>query len=139
MTFRETHLLMQAVRYLCAISRERLSVERPQRKVEVSILFYPEWPAVFLHLPVGRTIRQNNRQPRMELGVATAYRTDCHPPWLARIVNWDGESQDIGRVITVAFGAEDYLDCIGNLEARGVEPLWYINNLDKVRILPILR
>ena len=156
MTFSETHLLVQAVRCLCAISRERLSVERPQSqtipahittgtpsrsrqhnplaktKVEVSIFFYPEWPAVFLHLPVGRTIRQNIEQPRMEFGVATVDRTISASVSLAEVANWNGESQDIGRILITAFGAEDYLDCIKNLQARDIDPLSYINNLDKV-------
>jgi len=51
---------------------------------------------------------------------------------LIKVVNWDGESQDIYWVVTTAFDAEDYLDCIRNLRERGIDPVPYINNLDKV-------
>ncbi|KAF9647762.1 kinase-like protein [Thelephora ganbajun] len=51
---------------------------------------------------------------------------------LMRAANWDGTSQDIDQVLTAAFEAEDYLDCIKNLQARNIDPVLYINNLDKV-------
>jgi len=51
---------------------------------------------------------------------------------LTKIVNWDGTSQDIKQVLTTAFEAKDYLDCIKNLRAQDVDPLSYINSLDKV-------
>ena len=52
--------------------------------------------------------------------------------FLNKIISWDGKSQDIIEALTTAFEAKDYLDCITNLKARGVEPLLYINILDKV-------
>lgn len=59
--------------------------------------------------------------------------------WLNKLISWDGGSQDINQVLTAAFGAGDYLDCIKDLRARGIDPLSYINSLDKVRTLLILR
>ena len=55
------------------------------------------------------------------------------------VANWDGKSQDITQVLATAFEAEDYVDCIKNLQVRGIEPLSYINSLDKVRMFPVLR
>jgi len=54
--------------------------------------------------------------------------------FLMKVANWDGESRDIDQVLTAAFNASDYLDCIKDLQARQIEPLSYINNLDKVRL-----
>jgi len=51
---------------------------------------------------------------------------------LIKIANWDGEFQDIQGVLTTAFDAKDYLDCIKNLRAQNVDPLSYIDSLDKV-------
>ena len=51
---------------------------------------------------------------------------------LKEIANWDGKSQDISRVLTAAFGAKDYLDCIKDLRVIGIDPQSYINSLDKV-------
>ena len=51
---------------------------------------------------------------------------------LKKVAGWDGISEGISEVLTTAFGAEDYLDCVRNLEAHGIEPLSYIDNLDKV-------
>ena len=48
------------------------------------------------------------------------------------IANWDGKSQGIDQVLTALFGTEDYLDCIKNLRARNIDPVAYINSLDKV-------
>ena len=49
-----------------------------------------------------------------------------------KIVNWDETSQDIERALVTALEADDYLDCIKDLKAQGVDPLSYIENLDKV-------
>jgi hypothetical protein len=57
---------------------------------------------------------------------------------LIRVVDWDGTSGDIKQVLTAAFEAEDYLDCIKNLRARNIEPLSYIDSLDKVGSCSIL-
>lgn len=51
---------------------------------------------------------------------------------LAKIVNWDGKSRDIRQTLTDTFDAEDYLSCIKNLKAQDIEPLSYIDSLDKV-------
>ena len=51
---------------------------------------------------------------------------------LIRVANWDGTSRDIKQALTAAFDAKDYLDCIKNLRARNIEPLSYIDSLDKV-------
>ena len=75
----------------------------------------------------------------MKSRVATVDRTISASVPLAKVANWDGESQDFDQILTTAFEAEDYLDCIGNLQARGLDPLSYINNLDKVCIFLILR
>ena len=58
---------------------------------------------------------------------------------LMEIVKWDGVSQvqSIIQTLLDAFKAKDYLDCVGNLEAHGIEPSIYINNLDKVCAPPI--
>jgi hypothetical protein len=58
---------------------------------------------------------------------------------LVKVANWDGESQDIDRVLTTAFEANEYLDCIKNLRALNIEPLSYINGLDKVSSYLILK
>ena len=51
---------------------------------------------------------------------------------LIKVIDWDGESQDIKKTLTTAFEAKDYLDCIKDLRAQNIEPLSYINSLDKV-------
>ena len=50
---------------------------------------------------------------------------------LRKVANWDGQSQ-ISQVLIAAFDADDYLECINNLPARGIKPQLYINSLDKV-------
>ena len=52
--------------------------------------------------------------------------------FLKKVANWDGKTQDIYRTLAAAFEAADYLDCIKNLRARNIDPLSYINSLDKV-------
>jgi hypothetical protein len=66
-----------------------------------------------------------------------ASQTDSASSSLNEIANWDGKSQAIYEVLATAFGARDYLDCIKNLQVRGIDPGSYINNLDKVRSRPI--
>ena len=58
---------------------------------------------------------------------------------LVKIAKWDGISRDIIQALITAFDAEDYPDCIRNLEAQGIKPLLYVNNLDKVYASPIPR
>ena len=57
---------------------------------------------------------------------------------LAKVANWDGKSQDIHQVLVTAFEASDYLDCVKDLRAQNIEPLSYVNSLDKVSSRPIL-
>ena len=62
------------------------------------------------------------------------------PIWLNEVINLDWESPDASHVLTTAFEAEDYLDCIENLRERGIDPISYINSLDKVcKILILIR
>ena len=51
---------------------------------------------------------------------------------LIRVAAWDGTSQDIKQELTSAFDAMDYLDCIKNLRERNIDPVSYINSLDRV-------
>ena len=48
------------------------------------------------------------------------------------VARWDGTSEDINRTLVAAFEAEDYVDCIKNLRAQNIDPLSYIDSLDKV-------
>ena len=52
---------------------------------------------------------------------------------LKEIANWNGKAQDIPRVVAAAFGADDYVECIRNLQEKGIDSGSYINSLDKVR------
>ena len=52
--------------------------------------------------------------------------------FLDEVAQWNESSQDLKKVLTAAFDASDYYDCIANLRARNIEPLLYINNLNKV-------
>jgi hypothetical protein len=82
-------------------------------------------------LPVGRIRYPRNQHPEEDLSPTSIA--------LMKIADWDGTPEDIGQVLTAAFEAEDYLDCINNLWAEGVDPASYINGLDKVRTRPIPR
>ena len=53
-----------------------------------------------------------------------------------KIISWHGKSRDIEQVLITALEADDYLDCIKDLKAQGVDPLSYIENLDKVSPCP---
>lgn len=57
--------------------------------------------------------------------------------FLEQVANWDGKIQDILGALTAAFEAVDYADCIKDLQARGIDPPSYINNLDKVSLYSI--
>lgn len=56
---------------------------------------------------------------------------------LMKVANWDGTSHDIEQVLVAAFDAEDYLDCVKNLQEQSIDPTSYINNLDQVSPSPI--
>lgn len=75
----------------------------------------------------------------MPLGTTTHDRTTSTSILLKKVVNWDGKSQDIYQALTAAFGAKDYLHSIKNLQAHDIEPLSYIDGLDKVCVIMILR
>jgi len=79
-------------------------------------------------LPAERTIRQEIR--RLETPPANNQAVSASVS-LMKVVNW-GTSQDINQVLKTAFEAEDYLDCINNLRERNIDPLSYVNSLDKV-------
>ena len=100
-----------------------------ESQVEV-ILSDSGWMFTFLLLLVGRPIRQEVQQPQIPAPKTTQAVSAAIS--LVKIVNWDGTSQDVKQALTTAFGAEDYLDCIKDLRARNIEPLSYINSLDKV-------
>jgi hypothetical protein len=51
---------------------------------------------------------------------------------LIMVVDWDGASQDIEQALVTIFEADDYPDIIKNLKAQHVDPISYIDNLDKV-------
>ena len=51
---------------------------------------------------------------------------------LEKIANWDGESQDVEQTLVAALTADDYPERIKDLRRPGIDPLSYINNLDKV-------
>lgn len=58
---------------------------------------------------------------------------------LKKIADWDGNSRDIHQVLVAAFEASDYKSCVKDLRAQNIEPMSYINNLDKVGFRSILR
>ncbi|KAF9646900.1 kinase-like protein [Thelephora ganbajun] len=51
---------------------------------------------------------------------------------LTKITNWNEKSGDISQMLTTAFESKDYLDCVKNLRALDIDPLSYINSLDKI-------
>ena len=61
-----------------------------------------------------------------------ATTTNNIPALISLIANWDGESQDASEILTTVFEAEDYMDCIENLPTTDIDPLSFVNNLDKV-------
>jgi len=78
-------------------------------------------------LSVRRTIRQETQQPAIPTGANQAVSA-----LMMKIANWDGKPQDIYEALTTAFETRDYLDCIKDLKARNIDPLLYINSLDRV-------
>jgi len=93
------------------------------------LVFSPTvWVFTILLLSVGRMVHRSIRP----VPVAMTTRAVSASISLIKVVNWDGRSQDIYLVLTTAFEAEDYLDCIRNLRERNIDPVSYINNLDKV-------
>jgi len=64
--------------------------------------------------------------------VATAAGSTSAAISLKEVAKWDGKSQEIYKVLTAAFDAEDYPECIKDLRAREIEPLLYVDNLNKV-------
>ena len=70
--------------------------------------------------------------PHRYFGERPYLRSTSASTSLMKVANWDGKSRDIGQVLTAAFDANEYLDCIKNLRALDIDPLSYINNLDMV-------
>jgi len=64
--------------------------------------------------------------------VATTAGSVSASNYLIKVARWNGRSQEIHEALTAAFDAEDYLECIKDLRARRIDPVSYINNLDKV-------
>lgn len=63
------------------------------------------------------------------VGIAATY--------LAKVADWDGVSQDVREALASAFEANDYSACIKDLSAKGIRPMPFINNLNKVGSHPI--
>ena len=53
--------------------------------------------------------------------------------YLDEVINWDGKSRHITQALAALFEAEEYPHWIEDLGAQGIEPLEYIDSLDKVR------
>lgn len=85
-----------------------------------------EWTFALL-LPTGRAIRRKIQRLLTPVPVQVASASI----FVTRIIKWDGD-QDIKQVLTAAFDAPDYLDCIQDLQVRNIDPLSYIDSLDKV-------
>ena len=71
--------------------------------------------------------------------MATARSEKSASAHLARISKKEVPPQDAQGVLTAAFTAHDYIECIENLRRRQIDPQAYIDGLDKVSSrLPIL-
>jgi len=99
-------------------------------QVEASTLFCYRWTFRFLLPSVGIITQEEIQQPKVPAPMVPVPTSSFI--YLIKVANWDGKSQDIDQVLTAAFNAEDYLDCIRDLQAGKIEPLSYINSLDKV-------
>ena len=103
-----------------------------------------KWVFMVLLLAVGEVIRQEIQQTETPGAAppAPAVTTGRSLPaaiFLRMVANWDGNSPDIGHVLNAAFGADGYPDCIRDLKAQHIDPLSYINSLDKVSLYLILK
>jgi hypothetical protein len=96
-------------------------------QVEVGIFSCHKWKFRHLQLSDSRHIREGNQQPGI-----TAPQPTSTSISLKKVANWDGTFQDIEQVLSTAFKAEDYLDCIKDLESHNIITQTYIDNLDKV-------
>jgi hypothetical protein len=88
-------------------------------------------------LAVGEVICQEIQQTETPgatplAPAATTGRSFPAAIFLKMIADWDGIFQGIGQVVAAAFEADGYLDCIKDLKAQNIDPLSYINSLDKV-------
>ena len=91
---------------------------------KVNALSRPKWLPSLLLPSVRRMIHQGTQRP-------AARRSTSALISLTKVAHRDGTSQDINQVLATAFRADDYLDCIKDLQARNIDPLSYINGLDK--------
>ena len=87
------------------------------------------------------TIRQGIQQPEAPGATSpTPVMTTGHSlpaaTFLRKVADWDGNSPDIDQALTAAFEADDYLDCVNDLEAQNIDPSSYINGLDEVSSYP---
>jgi hypothetical protein len=103
-----------------------------------SIISCCKWMFVVSLLAAGSTtIRQGIQQPEAPGATSPAPVMTMGPSlpaatFLRKVAEWDGNSPDIDQVLTAAFEANDYLDCVKDLKAQNVDPLLYINSLDEV-------
>jgi len=97
---------------------------------QVNALSGPRWLPSFLLPSVRRMIHQGTERPAAPIPV-TPQSTSALIS-LTKVAHRDGTSQDIDQVLATAFGADDYLDCIKDLQARNIDPSSYINGLDEV-------
>lgn len=63
---------------------------------------------------------------------ATASHDDSVLISLRKIADWDGNSQGIGQLLNTVFESGEYHDWVKNFRILDIDPLAYINNLDKV-------
>ena len=100
--------------------------------LKASALSCPSKRTLGFLLPSGRRIFRRRGSERSVLTVLATPRSTSALIPLMNVVRWDGTSEDINQTLVAAFEAKDYLDCIKNLRAQNIDPLSYIDNLDKV-------
>jgi hypothetical protein len=107
-------------------------------KSRVSIISCCKWMFVVSLLVAGSTtIRQGIQQPEAPGAISPApVMTMGHSlsaaTFLRKVADWDGNSPNIDQMLTAAFEADDYLDCVKDLKAQNIDLLLYINSLDEV-------
>ena len=112
-------------------------------QAEASIISCCKQTFMVLLLAVGKAISREIQQPETPGATprppaVTTGRSLPAAIFLKIITDWDGNFQGISQVLTLAFEADGYLDCIKDLKAQGIDPLSYINSLDTVCSYSIL-
>jgi len=74
-----------------------------------------------------RNVRNSTRIPKRFASV-----------YLSLISQGEVSPRDAQQVLTAAFAAEDYIDCIRNLTGWNIDPQAYINGLDQVGCRPLM-